>query len=192
MINKGNSVLNLEFKKEVSKVLKKFKKSLYELHDLATRDDKTGLYNHRFFTNVFEIELEKARRGKQNISLAMLDIDCFKKYNDKYGHVMGDEILYDLAQTLLKTTRKYDVLARFGGEEFLVLLPETPLSKAKKAAERMRKGLYKNNKLKKYGITISIGVTEYKDKDTMKKMITRTDKALYQSKQDGRNRVTAI
>lgn len=192
MKERVKKVLSEEFKSEVEKVLKRFKEDLYTLHDMATKDDKTGVYNTRFFTNVFELELERAKRGKQKLSLAMIDIDHFKKFNDTYGHLVGDEVLYELAQNLQETIRRYDVLARFGGEEFLVLLPETSITKAKIATERMRNGLDRSPKLKKYGVTVSIGVTEYKEGDTMKKMIKRADKALYSAKKNGRNRVEVL
>jgi len=185
-------ILHVGFKEEVDKILKRFKKDLYDLHELATKDEKTGIYNYRFFKNVFELELERAKRGKQKLSLAVIDIDFFKKFNDTYGHLVGDDVLRELAGTLEEIIRKYDVLARFGGEEFFVLFPETGVSGARKVAERMRKGLFKNLILKKYGVTISLGVTEYKERDSMERMIRRADKALYMSKKSGRNRVSVL
>lgn len=185
-------VLDPKFKAAVSKVLDKFRKDLYSLHDMATRDEKTGIYNHRFFKSIFSLELEKAKRGKQRLAFAIIDIDFFKKFNDTYGHLLGDEILYELAQHLLKVIRKYDVVARFGGEEFFVLLPATTLTQAKRACERMRKSLFNNAKLKKYGVTISLGVTEYKNRDTMQRMIKRADKGLYDAKKKGRNQVGVL
>ena len=203
-------ILDPDFKKEVDKILGDMKLSLYDLHDVATRDEKTGIYNNRYFMNIFEMEIDKAWRGMQKLSLVVVDIDFFKKFNDTYGHLVGDEILYELAVTLEKTLRKYDVLARFGGEEFFILLPETGIKTAKKVAERLRVSLFKNRKMKRYDVTISLGVTEYKHekefrkikregknvkvevKDTMKKMIKRADKALYVSKKEGRNRVSVL
>jgi diguanylate cyclase (GGDEF)-like protein len=111
-------ILEPDFKKEVGKILSGLKESLYELHDVTTRDEKTGVYNHRFFKAIFEMELEKARRGKQKLSLVMIDIDFFKKINDTYGHLMGDKVLAELAGVLQGELRIYDILARFGGEEF--------------------------------------------------------------------------
>ena len=191
-MNKKRHVLNSEFKEEVNEVLKKFKEDLYTLHYLATRDEKTQVYNHRFFMNLFELEFEKAKRGRQKLSLAVIDIDFFKKINDTYGHLFGDKILYELAQNLQKTIRKYDVLARFGGEEFFVLLPGASKRTAKIAANRIRAGVLKDSFLKKYKLTVSIGVTEYSSKDTIKKMIKRADKALYEAKKNGRDRVEVM
>ena len=142
-------VLDPDFKKHVGKVLSDVKESLYELHDVAVRDEKTGIYNYRFFKNVFGMEIEKAKRGQQKLSLVVIDIDFFKKFNDNYGHLVGDDVLVELAKTLNGVLRKYDVLARFGGEEFFVFLPMTSREKARKVAERMRRSLGKNSLLKK-------------------------------------------
>ncbi|RMD45580.1 GGDEF domain-containing protein [Candidatus Pacearchaeota archaeon] len=182
--------LDPDFKSRVSQILKDLKDSLYALYEAATRDEKTKTYNMKFFSNIFEMELEKAKRGKQKLSLLILDIDFFKKLNDKYGHLIGDSVLIELAKTLQSNLRKYDILARFGGEEFVILLPETSGKRAVKVAERLRKSLHKNPTLKKFNITISIGATEYKQKDSQKRMFSRADKALYSSKKNGRNQTT--
>jgi len=180
------------FKKNIDGVLEGIKGSLYELYEFAVRDEKTGIYNYRFFKNIFEMEFEKAKRGKQKLSLAVIDIDFFKKFNDNYGHLVGDKVLVELAKTLEKELRKYDILARFGGEEFFVLLPETSSVRGKKIGERLRKSLRENKFLKKYNVTISIGITEYKDTDTMTRMTKRADKALYVSKKSGRDKVSLM
>ena len=193
MKKSGQRVLDPDFKKRVGKSLLEFKDALYELHDVATRDEKTGIYNHRFFKTVFEMELEKAKRGKQKLCLVIIDIDFFKKFNDKYGHLVGDEILLELAKTLQGEIRKYDILARFGGEEFFVLLPETTIARAKQVAERLRKSLWvRSSRMRKYNVTISLGITEYKQMDSMNRMINRADKALYISKKNGRNQVNVL
>lgn len=185
-------VLDPSFKKMISKVLDNIKESLYDLYDIATRDEKTETYSHRFFTNIFEMELERAKRGKQNLSLAIIDIDFFKEFNDKYGHLVGDKMLLELSKALSKKLRKYDILSRFGGEEFFVLLPSTNINSAILVAERLRKSPLENKTLKKYGVTISLGVTEYSKGDTIKKIIGRADKALYISKKSGRNKVSSL
>ena len=147
---KAPKVIDPHFKKHVEAVLTEFKNSLFELYDTAIRDEKTKLYNHRFFKNSFEMELEKAKRGMQKLSIIAIDIDHFKKLNDFHGHLIGDEVLMEIAKVLQKTVRKYDIPSRFGGEEFLILLPETDVTKAKKVAERLRKSLPNNLFLKKY------------------------------------------
>ena len=179
--------LEKEHKQEIKNILNEFNKSLSYLHDAATIDEKTGLYNHRFFKSLFEIEIERAKKEPQELSLIIIDIDFFKKVNDTYGHLTGDLILKELAKHLKKKIRKYDVLARFGGEEFLILIPGYGIEQSIKIAERLRKSLTQNKILKKYKITISLGVTEYKKRDNMEKMVKRADKALYKSKENGRN-----
>ena len=192
MVSRGKGFLKPDFKVRVDSMLSDLKRFLYELHDAATKDEKTGLYNHNFFKTVFEMEVEKAKKGKEDFCLAVVDIDFFKKINDTYGHVVGDEILVELARTMTSNLRKYDVLARFGGEEFLILLPETTINRAKQTVERIRKNLWKNKKLKKYRIEISIGVTAYKARDNMERIINRADKALYISKKNGRNQTNVL
>jgi diguanylate cyclase (GGDEF)-like protein len=190
-VRKKMNILEPKFKKQISQVIDHLSHSIEMLYTVATTDEKTGVYNNKFFTTIFDIELEKAKRGSK-LSLVIIDIDFFKKFNDTYGHLLGDEILKHLASNLQDQLRKYDILARFGGEEFFVLLPNTRISKAIKVAERLRKGLVKNSKLKRYKVTISLGVTEFKDKDTKVRMIKRADKALYISKKEGRNRVSKL
>jgi diguanylate cyclase (GGDEF)-like protein len=185
-------IIDPDFKKHIEGVLEEVKNSLFELHDTVIRDEKTKLYNHRFFKNIFGMELEKSKRGMQNLSLIIIDIDFFKRFNDTYGHLVGDDVLIELAKVLQKTVRKYDVPSRFGGEEFFILLPSTNITKAKKIAERLRLSLPKNKLLKKYNVQISLGVTEYKKLDTQKKMINRADKALYISKKNGRNQTNVL
>lgn len=182
--------LDPDFKKKIDDVLKELKSSLHDLYDAATKDEKTGAYNHRFFKNIFLMELEKAKRGKQKICLVVIDIDFFKKLNDSHGHLVGDEILKELVVILTKTLRKYDVLSRFGGEEFFVLLPQTSIIQGKRISERLRKSLTSGKLMKKYNVTISVGITEYKEKDNFERMVKRADKALYLSKKGGRNRVS--
>lgn len=176
-------------KKEVGQLkelLDKIHLDVSRLYQIATHDEKTGLYNHVFFKDVFSFELDKAKRGKP-LSFIVVDIDFFKKVNDTYGHLQADKILLKLSQLLQRKVRKYDVVARFGGEEFFIMLPNTKVAKAEEIAERLRKGVLSDSYLKKYKITISLGVTEYKQKDTLEKMSKRADTALYQAKKSGRN-----
>ncbi|MBS3077639.1 GGDEF domain-containing protein [Candidatus Pacearchaeota archaeon] len=175
-------------KKEASlkSLLDKINLDVSKLYHIATHDEKTSLYNHSFFKDVFSFELDKARRGKP-LSLIVIDIDFFKKINDSFGHLQADKILLKLAQLLQHQVRKYDVVARFGGEEFLIMLPNTKTQRARLIAERLRKSVLSESYLKKYKITISLGVTEYKPKDNLERMSKRADAALYQAKKAGRN-----
>jgi len=181
---------------ETTESLKKLKENLKELienidenvnslYKIATYDQKTGLHNYRFFSELFEIEFEKAKRGNK-LSLAIFDIDNFKEINTKIGHIKADYVLVKVARLLEKGLRKYDILARFGGEEFIVLLPGTNLKKARKVAERIRKFIEKEFKEK---ITISGGLTEYRERDSITKMKEKADMALLKAKQQGKNRV---
>ena len=138
------------------------------------------------------MEIEKAQRGKQKLSLMIIDIDYFKKINDTYGHVKADELLKQLAKVILKQIRKSDIAVRFGGEEFFILLPETSLEKAKKLASRLQSAIGKDNFLKKYNLTISGGITQFKKKDSKRKLKQRVDKALYSAKKSGRDKFVAL
>lgn len=166
---------------------------LEALKNLAERDPLTGVYNRRKFEEIFQIELERGKRYGGEFSIALLDIDHFKRVNDTYGHDVGDEVLVELVKRVGGVLRKVDVLARFGGEEFVVLFRGTPLKEAKKATERIRRAVEEEPFKTKAGeirITVSIGLAQYpedgKDLDTL---IRSADKALYLAKKSGRNRV---
>jgi len=160
------------------------------LHHVATHDEKTGLYNSLFFRDFLEEEIKRVRRGG-SFSVIIVDIDFFKKINDTYGHIVADKLLKKVADTLHQCLRDYDMLARFGGEEFFALLPSTKIVNAKMIAERMRKSVMKDKILAKHGVTISLGVAEYKKRDNYQRVSHRADKALYKAKQTGRNKVVA-
>jgi diguanylate cyclase (GGDEF)-like protein len=187
---------NKEFNKQLKKLFGKLNKSQKEfvslLYEAAVRDEKTGLYNSKFFDTILEMEMEKAKRGNQKLSLFAIDIDFFKKLNDSHGHLKGDEVLVDLAGLLQKQMRLSDVVSRFGGEEFFILLPETSVTKAKKITSRLRSAIKKEKLLKKYGVTVSGGLTGYKEGDTKASFMERADKALYKAKQTGRDKFVAI
>lgn len=193
---KKTDVLHPDFKKNIHETFKemshKQKKHISDLYDLATLDEKTGLYNSRFFENILEMELEKAQRGYQKLCLFIIDIDFFKKINDTYGHIKGDEFLKRLADVIKKQLRRSDVAARFGGEEFFILLPQTDLEKAKLITARVRDAIKSDPVLKKYKITVSGGLTCYVAKDTGKSFKERADKAMYKAKETGRDRFVAI
>jgi diguanylate cyclase (GGDEF)-like protein len=173
------------------KLLDKIQFDVNKLYHVATHDEKTGLHNYVFFKDVFSFELEKARRGKQ-LSLIIIDIDFFKKINDNYGHLQADKILMQLSDVLKEKVRKSDVVARFGGEEFFIMLPNTHLQRAEKVAERLRKAILSDSFLKKYKVSISAGIAEYKIKDNIERIAKRADKGLYKAKKNGRNRVCFV
>ena len=168
-----------------------------EFRKQANTDSLTGLYNRRYFIDHAEREFYRAKRHLRIVSLISIDIDHFKNINDSYGHPAGDKVLISVAKCLLPCIRQEDILARIGGEEFSILLPETTLKSAKVVAERIR--LNQSN-LSLEGewngeitLTVSIGVTciRFED-DTFDDFFTRADKALYQAKALGRNHVHCL
>lgn len=165
---------------------------LKKAEELAIRDGLTGLYNYRYFHQRIEQELQRARRYKSPLSLIMADLDFFKDYNDRYGHLKGDDVLREVSKLLLDSVRKVDFVARYGGEEFAVILPETDEGKAKIVSERIRqsveKHLFPYEKGKKNKLTISLGTVVYPhDGKTKLSLIKRADEALYYAKNTGRN-----
>lgn len=166
-----------------------------ELKVLASTDPMTKLYNRRYFTDISLNFCKISQREKKSLSIIMLDIDKFKNINDTYGHTVGDLVLISLAELLQKSLRKSDIICRHGGEEFVVLLPETDLQGAAVVAEEIRKAVEKasvqieNNTIK---FTISLGVSEinFEKEQTIEEALNRADDAMYESKNSGRNRVS--
>lgn len=186
------SALDPRFREKLDSLFEEIVNSVSLLYDTAIKDGKTGLYNAKFFDTILEMEIEKAQRGYEKLSLFVIDIDFFKKINDKYGHIKADEFLVKISRILEKTLRKSDVISRFGGEEFFILLPETGLDKAKQITSRLRTNLKKDRVLKKHSVTVSGGLTEFGPKDNKKKFMERADKALYKAKKTGRDKFVAI
>jgi diguanylate cyclase (GGDEF)-like protein len=165
-----------------------------EINELAITDGLTGLNNRRHFFELVEMEFTKYKRYGHDLSLCMIDIDNFKHVNDTYGHSAGDEVLKHLADNLTALVREYDIIGRYGGEEFAVILPETPLKKAAVIAERFREHIEKasveitGNSVVKY--TLSIGVSAFtKDVKEICTVFDAADKGLYEAKSMGRNKV---
>jgi len=159
------------------------------------KDALTALPNRAYLFKTLDDELARARRYRRNLSVVMLDIDHFKTINDTYGHIFGDKVLARLAGTLREEIRRQDVLGRYGGEEFLIILPETTKDKAAGLMERCRKKISamsytRNTEAPPVSVTISIGITELTgDDNTIENLLARADRAMYQAKQEGRNRV---
>ena len=166
------------------------------LQELAVRDSLTGLYNRRYLDETLEREVSRARREGNPLSLVMLDIDYFKRVNDTYGHQVGDEALRMLATTLLADVRTEDVACRYGGEEFLILLPNMPLETAIQRAEAWRMAIERLSvALGNFHITftISLGVAAYPEHGKTPDDLTRcADQALYRAKHEGRNQVSVF
>ncbi len=160
---------------------------------MAITDGLTKIYNHRFFQELFEKEFKRAYRYNSTFSLIMLDIDFFKRLNDTYGHLYGDEILKEMANLVKGCLRTMDILARYGGEEFAILLPETDLEDAVFTADRIRMAVenhdFPQSKGKPVKVTVSQGVTTYPSSDIEKRsdIVAKADAALYEAKEAGRN-----
>jgi len=191
-------VLELKESKEKSeKFADDLRKANERLEELAFRDGLTGLYNHRYFQEVLEKEIERATRYKHPLGLLLFDIDFFKKVNDTFGHPAGDQVLINLARAVTKSIRPCDVVARYGGEEFAVILPETSFSGVKVFGERLRRcvaSVITNIKGSEIAVTISCGASHMAPGKALTKQqfIDTTDQALYESKAGGRNRVTIL
>lgn len=184
--------LDPRFRKRFTELMSMMDESISLLYEAATHDEKTGLYNNKFFENVLEMEIEKAKRRKQKLSLMIIDIDFFKKINDTYGHIKADKLLERLAFVVQKIIRKSDIAARFGGEEFFILLPETNLVRAKKFSSRLRSAIHSDKMLKQYGLTVSGGLVQYRQGDSSTKLKERVDKGLYKAKNSGRDKILAV
>ena len=151
-----------------------------QVQALADRDPVTGVFSRRKFHEEIEREMSRARRSGQPLSLVLLDLDHFKRMNDRQGHVQGDRHLRQTAQGWVRQLRAGDMLARFGGEEFVVILPDSELPKGREAADRLRAAV-------PGGETASAGVAEWDGKELAEALLARADKALYEAKAAGRN-----
>jgi two-component system cell cycle response regulator len=157
---------------------------------MAVTDGLTGLFNHRFIFERLEEETAKVARYGRPLSIIMLDIDNFKAVNDTFGHRAGDEVILSVAHAIMACIRKTDVAGRYGGEEFLVLLPETDLASAKVVAEKIRSTVAQLSfEIKDLAITISAGVAEAQQGESYEAFINRADANLYRAKRSGKNRV---
>ncbi|MDP3639301.1 MAG: GGDEF domain-containing protein [Azonexus sp.] len=172
--------------------IRDLEKELEATSDLVRHDQLTGVLNRRGLEDMFDKEVARGKRHDTLLCVGMLDIDNFKKLNDSLGHDVGDQALIHLANVCRETLRPQDTVARFGGEEFIILLPETPLEEAVIALTRLQRELTRKfflNGHEKVLITFSAGVTELFPDDTQSTVIKRADEAMYKAKQSGKNRV---
>ncbi|MDO6719798.1 diguanylate cyclase [Psychrosphaera sp. 1_MG-2023] len=174
---------------QLQKMSAKLEESNRQLEYISYHDNLTGLYNRHYFLTTFNHLFNDMQRQSHDASLMLIDIDFFKQINDKYGHNAGDEALTHLGKLLKKAIRSGDVPARWGGEEFVVLMPSTTENDVKQVAERLIQNIesYQFPIIAK--LTVSIGVSQFRADDTIKTWLERTDKALYQAKEQGRNRI---
>ncbi len=179
--------------REKWRLLKETERLQARLQHMAMYDALTETLSRRALIQQLEAEIQRARRHSRQFSILMLDIDHFKNVNDTYGHIAGDAVLRELAQALRTTTRRSDYVGRYGGEEFMVLLPETPLDKALLLAEKLRVAVSEivvqaeGHTIK--NTTISLGAAGFEDDPSVESFINRSDKGLYKSKKNGRNQV---
>ncbi|MCR4289631.1 MAG: diguanylate cyclase [Candidatus Scalindua sp.] len=178
----------VELNKELLSVRDNFEKQ-------ATIDNLTDLYNRHYMVDILEKEFARALRYQTDLSCLLLDLDCFKNVNDTFGHAFGDFVLREFSAELKQNARKTDISIRYGGEEFMVLLPNTGVAEAQKVAEKIRatceKKMYDDGH-NSTTVTVSIGIASVKQHQLVegKEIIACADKALYRSKAEGRNRVT--
>jgi diguanylate cyclase len=182
---------------ESTREINNLRKNLQQVTVEAQRDFLTGVFNRKTFEKLIDEQMMNVREHGGDLCLLMIDVDHFKNFNDKFGHLLGDEVLKIVARTLTDILKGRDVVARFGGEEFVVFLPETPVEGAMRVGELIRntiasKELKRRDTGETYGtITVSIGVAHFRaDSDMLPTLIKRADDALYSSKHNGRNRVT--
>ena len=174
-------------------VIKKINFMYSQTRFMSLTDSLTGLYNRRHFEDTIEREFLRATRYGGDMSFAIIDIDYFKKINDTYGHSAGDYVLKEVAYLIMQTFRKTDMVFRYGGEEFTVIITETPIEKAVIPLERLRQAIndypfsFNGKNIK---ISVSIGVSEVtKGTDSVHRLFEEADKALYRAKGNGRNQI---
>ena len=172
-------------------------RSVIHFKGLSFTDSLTGLYNRRYVTEILDKEFERAVRKHDLLSLVIFDIDHFKEINDTHGHQDGDAVLVAIAEAAQKELRTYDMIARYGGDEFVFVLPGTPLPGAVVVAERLREAVESLTfapPMEGLSVTVSLGVAAYPSSqvDTATTLFRQADYALYRAKQNGRNRVETV
>ena len=173
-------------------------KKIEELKELSVTDPLTGIMNRRYLNDRLSEEIARYNRYKQPFSLLMVDVDEFKEFNDTYGHIIGDKVLKDLAAIIVESLRNTDIPARFGGDEFVLILPQTPKADAINIANRIKENVEKTcaphrEEFPYKGLTVSIGLTSYPDDaSSAAELFEKTDQALYLAKKGGRNRIVYL
>jgi diguanylate cyclase len=177
---------------EMEKLAESAQYAIEEQRKKAMYDALTGMPNREAYQQRLEQEVERIKRYGGKLSLMVCDVDLFKRINDAYGHLAGDKVLKIIAKSLQRNLRSTDFIARFGGEEFVALMPETSTNEAKVVAEKMRRKIEEspfNFKKEPVQITVSFGISEFAEGETADEVFSRADKALYEAKDKGRNRV---
>ena len=164
-------------------VINELENKVETITEISETDDMLGIYNRSKFIEVLESEIYRSRRYDHDLSLIMFDLDHFKVINDKYGHHVGDEILIKITEIIENEIREIDLFARYGGDEFMILNPETKLEDAVKLAERLKDKISSTKFTTVNNITLSFGVTKLNDNDDIDSLLKRVDDALYQAKE---------
>lgn len=192
LINNRHLLKDLDESREEVTALKK---QLLDARRIVKTDSLTALANRKAFFDEVEEMIREGKFSEGHHSMLMLDIDHFKKVNDTFGHLFGDKVIKAVAMVLKRNTKGKDLAARFGGEEFIVLLPDTCIAGARVVAETIRRTIElasiinPTNKEVVSKVTVSIGITEFREDDDIESVVHRADKALYAAKNHGRNRV---
>jgi len=206
-VKRENESLRLELERALGELKEKnvqLEQSLKKVEEVAATDPLTGLYNRRHFSRVLDQLFSEAQRYAQNLSCVMIDLDGYKQLNDRHGHQVGDQVLVIVGKVIGANMRKMDVAARYGGDEFILLLPHASAREAERVAERIRVeyrqgGVALFQKVLPDGpvpaLTMSIGIAALRDEPQQvpavaDQLIAQADAALYRSKNDGRNRIT--
>ncbi len=160
-----------------------------KLNRMAHIDNLTGVINRYRGVELLEREIDRAKRYRKSFSILFFDIDKFKKINDTYGHSVGDRVLIKTTETIRTALRSTDALIRWGGEEFLILLPETKLSDAVHLAQKLRKRIEQRESDIPIPVTASFGVAEWKPDQSLDTLVSYADSKMYEAKRQGRNRI---
>lgn len=177
-------------KTAIELAIRKYKSRL-DLYNKSIRDGLTKLYNHIHIVHLLEREINKTKRKGDKFSIILFDLDNFKSVNDTFGHRIGDDVLVKVSDIMINKVRNVDSVGRYGGEEFLIILPETELNKAFVIAERIRKGIKEIEwNVEGIKVTISGGCADYEGED-INEFINKADRLLYKAKQNGKNKIEA-
>ena len=190
----GELVARIRVHYKIKQLQEELRETNRRLEQLSITDDLTKLFNRRYFMELFELEFQRAQRYEARLSFVMIDIDQFKLFNDLSGHLVGDRVLYEVAQIMRENLRVHDIVGRYGGEEFALLMPETDTTGALVVAERYRRRVEEfihpegDRDLR---VTICLGVASYPHPGikSVDDLIRQADAALYKAKNSGRNRV---
>lgn len=190
-VNRKLKIMNEELEHKVYERTKELQKKNFMLDKLSKTDGLTGLYNHKYIYDYLEDVRSISEKENRIFSIIMFDIDHFKKVNDNFGHIAGDEVIAKIAKLLLNRLSKECIKGRYGGEEFLIILPSKDEKETFKIAEELRNSVkelrFENENLK---VTISGGVAEWNGEDTMS-LIDKADRLLYKAKESGRDKIVA-